>query len=222
MIALSFTLCQGDFSLSIDERLGSRVTALFGPSGSGKTTILDSIAGLRRPQSGTITVGERLVFSSAAGVDVPAHRRHVGYVPQDVALFPHMDVRGNVLYGRRPGYRPDPDAVMKILEVRPLLDRRVGQLSGGERQRIALARALMSSPEVLLLDEPLAAVDVELRRRIIPYLVRVRDDMRLPILYVTHDRSEVGLLAEEVIMLDRGRVVRHCGAAEWSAEGMSS
>jgi molybdate transport system ATP-binding protein len=212
VIALAFTLKQGDFELTIDVRLEGGVTSVFGPSGAGKTTVLDAVAGLRRPAAGSITVGNRVVFSSA---DLPPHRRHVGYVPQDVALFPHMNVRRNMLYGRRPGQRPDLPVVARILEVESLLDRGVGELSGGQRQRVALARALMSSPEVLLLDEPLAAVDVELRRRILPYLSRVRDEFGTPIIYVTHDRAEVAEFADEVVVLEAGRVVQHASRAEW-------
>ena len=128
-------------------------------------------------------------------------------MPQDTALFPHMDVRRNVLYGRRAGLKLELEVVVKMLEVGHLLDRRVADLSGGERQRVALARALMSAPDLLLLDEPLAAVDVERRRRILPYLVRVRDDLGVPVIYVSHDRAEVDQLSDRVLVLDQGRVV---------------
>jgi molybdate transport system ATP-binding protein len=206
MISLDFTLTQGTFTLEIRERLAARVTVLFGPSGSGKTTILDAIAGLRRPVSGSIALDGRVLFDAADGTDVPTHRRHVGYVAQDVALFPHMSVRQNVLYGRRQGQKLALDAVAPMLEIENLLDRRVPQLSGGERQRVAVARALMSAPQVLLFDEPLAAVDVERRRRIWPYLERVRDELRVPIVYVTHDPVEVERLADHVVHLSNGRV----------------
>ena len=208
MIRLDFTIAQGGFQLDVHEELDARVTALFGPSGAGKTTTLETIAGLRRPVRGTIDVGGRVLFSSAAGVDLPPHQRHVGYVTQDVSLFPHMSVRGNVLYGRREGQRLELSTVAGMLEIEPLLDRGVAQLSGGERQRVALARALMSSADLLLLDEPLAAVDLELRRRILPYLERVRDDLAVPIIYVTHASEEVHALADWVVVLDRGRVLR--------------
>lgn len=207
MITLDFTLRQGAFVLELHERLAGGITALFGPSGSGKTTTLDAIAGLRRPESGRIVIGERTLFDSGRRIDLRPHERHIGYVPQDTALFPHMNVRRNVLYGRRHGQRLELDVVVRMLEVGDLLERRVRDLSGGERQRVALARALMSAPDLLLLDEPLAAVDVERRRRILPYLVRVRDELRVPVIYVSHDRAEVDQLADRVIVLDNGRVV---------------
>ena len=206
MIGLDFRLVQGAFTLDITAQLDRPITALFGPSGAGKTTVLDAVAGLRTPASGSIRINDRVVFDRERGVNVPAHSRHVGYVAQDVALFPHMSVRRNVLYGRRKGQKLSLDTVTRMLEIEPLLDREVPQLSGGERQRVALARALMSAPELLLLDEPLAAVDVERRRRILPYIERVRDQMRVPIVYVTHDHAEAALLADEVILLEGGRI----------------
>ena len=205
MITLAFALRQGDFELRLQEQLASGITALFGPSGSGKTTTLDAIAGLRVPAQGLISIHDRVLFDASRRINLPSHARHVGYVPQDVALFPHMNVRRNVLYGRRAGQKLSLDAVVQMLEFEALLNRRVPDLSGGERQRVALARALMSAPELLLLDEPLAAVDVERRRRILPYLVRVRDELKIPVIYVSHDRGEVDQLADRVIVLRDGR-----------------
>jgi molybdate transport system ATP-binding protein len=207
VIELDFTLRQGGFVLDLHQRLDGGVTALFGPSGSGKTTTLDAIAGLRVPREGRIAVNQHVLFDPARGINLPPHDRHVGYVPQDTALFPHMNVRRNVLYGRRRGQKLELDTVVAMLEVGNLMDRRVPDLSGGERQRVALARALMSAPDLLLLDEPLAAVDVERRRRILPYLTRVRDELGVPVIYVSHDRAEVDELADRVIVLDNGRVV---------------
>ena len=207
MIDLDVELAQGTFVLEAKVQLDARAAALFGPSGAGKTTILDAIAGLRTPRRGSITVNGRVLYSSGAGINLPPHHRHIGYVPQDVALFPHMLVRGNLLYGRHPGVSPDLDRVVGMLEIDALLGRHVTDLSGGERQRVALGRALMSGPSLLLLDEPLAAVDVPLRRRILPYLRRVRDELTVPIIYVSHDRDEVDELADVVVIMEGGRVV---------------
>jgi len=215
VIALDIELEQGAFTLSATIAIDTRAAALFGPSGAGKTTILDTIAGLRTPRRGTIAIDDRVLFSSSARINLPPQQRHVGYVPQDVALFPHMNVRRNLLYGKHPasplrgfgGTSPDLNRVLAMLEIDGLLDRRVTDLSGGERQRVALGRALMSGPSLLLLDEPLAAVDVPLRRRILPYLRRVRDELKIPIVYVSHDREEVEALADTVVRLERGRVV---------------
>jgi molybdate transport system ATP-binding protein len=207
VIDLDIELAQGAFRLAAAARLDARAAALFGPSGAGKTTILDAIAGLRTPDRGSITIDGRVLFSSERRVNLPPHHRRVGYVPQDVALFPHMDVRRNLLYGRHPGVSPELDRVVGMLEIDRLLDRRVTELSGGERQRVAVGRALMSGPSILLLDEPLAAVDVPLRRRILPYLQRVRDELRVPIVYVSHDREEAEALADVVVRVEAGRVI---------------
>jgi molybdate transport system ATP-binding protein len=207
VIAIDIELVQGTFTLTAAFQLDARAAAIFGPSGAGKTTILDAIAGLRTPQRGSIAIDGRYLYSSERRVNVPPYQRHVGYVPQDVALFPHMNVRRNLLYGTRDSaVRLELARVAAMLEIEPLIERRVTDLSGGERQRVALGRALMSGPSLLLLDEPLAAVDVPLRRRIIPYLRRVRDELTIPFLYVSHDRAEVDALADAVVMIDGGVV----------------
>ena len=218
-IVIDIRLRAGAFSLDLRETIAARTVALFGPSGSGKTTTLDVVAGLRRPDAGVIRIGRRVLFDSRRGVDVPPYDRRVGYVPQDLALFPHLDVRRNVLYGARDGVRgPEPRRtgapVLEILEIDTLLPRRVESLSGGERQRVALARALMTDPDLLLLDEPLAALDLGLRDRILPYLERVRDEIRTPAIYVSHAADEVQRVAEHVLVIEAGRAVRSGPPAE--------
>jgi molybdate transport system ATP-binding protein len=190
------------FSLEVSATIGARTTALYGPSGSGKTSLLEAIAGLRSPLRGQIALNGRAVFD-AGGVWVPPRGRRLGYVPQDDALFPHLSVRQNIFYASRRHDAPVP----AVLEIGHLLDRGVKQLSGGERKRVALARALLSNPEVLLLDEPLSGVDVELRTRVLDYLVRVREEFPIPTIYVTHDLAEARAICEEIVVLERGRVV---------------
>ncbi len=213
VLTLDFVLRQGDFVLELHEEVADRAVGLYGRSGAGKTMVLDTVAGLRRPQRGRIQAGDHVLFDSEARVDLPAHHRRVGYVPQDVALFPHMNVRRNVMYGAGRSTSNMLAHVLDLLDLAPFLDRRVGQLSGGERQRVAIARALMATPDLLLLDEPLSAIDVELRARVLPYLVRVRDDLRVPMLYVSHQADEVRAIADWVIRLERGRVTA-AGPAE--------
>ena len=206
-ILLDFTIRQGSFLLEIHEKIKAESLALFGPSGAGKTTVLDVIEGLRCPIQGEIRFGSRLLFSSQTGVDLPPRKRHIGYVPQDVSLFPHMSVRQNILYATGNSERGEFLRVTEILEAGPLLEHSVHELSGGERQRVALARALLSEPELLLMDEPFTALDLAFRERIVPYLLRVRDELRVPIIYVSHDTDEVQRIADQVIVLERGQVV---------------
>ncbi len=210
MITLDFSLRQGSFAIAIHERIDARVVALFGRSGTGKTTVLESIAGLRTPDRGVIRIGTRTLFDTTAGIDVLPHQRRVGYVPQDLALFPHLNARRNIMYGtavRRGGAgSATADQILDLLELRPLLERGVGALSGGERQRVAIARALMTAPAVLLLDEPLASLDTGLRARILPYLERIRDELGTPMVYVSHAEAEVRAIADWVIVLDGGQV----------------
>ena len=207
-ITLDFVLRQGAFSLEVRERLEARVVALFGPSGAGKTTVLESIAGLRRPDEGVIEIGSDRLVDTSIGLALPPHQRRVGYVPQDLALFPHLDVRRNILFSAVDGTGPDFDAVVALLEIGEMLVREVGELSGGERPRVALARALVAAPALLLLDEPLAALDRPLRERVLPYLIRIRDEFSIPMIYVSHDPAEVNAIADWVLVLDQGRVVR--------------
>jgi len=218
-IVLDFTVHQGPFTLEVHQRFEAQAVALFGPSGAGKTTVLDSIAGLRRPSVGVIEVGGHVLFDSERHLDLRPHARHVGYVPQDVALFPHMSVRKNIFYGIGRGVSPSLDTVLRLLEISPLLDRRITGLSGGERQRVAIARALMSGPNLLLLDEPLAAVEQSLRERILPYIECVRDELKIPLIYVSHSLDEVRRIADRLLTIEEGWVVESTTGHPRLAEG---
>jgi molybdate transport system ATP-binding protein len=209
---VSVAISQGSFRLDFAVSCEARALALYGPSGSGKTSVLEVIAGIRRPRRGRVAIGGRVLFDTAAGVDVPTRHRRVGYVPQDALLFPHLDVRRNILYGS-----PDEDwssaaPVVERLGIAHLAARPVADLSGGERQRVALSRALASKPDILLLDEPLAALDRAMKRVVLQLLVDCRDQLRLPIVYVTHVSDEAIAIADQAVVLGDG-VISSAGPA---------
>lgn len=207
----------GGFTLDARFEARGGIVALFGPSGSGKTTVIDAVAGLARPDAGRIAVGGATLYDSARGLDLPVHRRRTGYVFQDARLFPHLSVAGNLRYGarfRRGGRPSDPDRVIGLLGLDHLLERRPATLSGGERQRVAIGRALLSDPRILLMDEPLAALDAPRKAEILPYLERLRDIAGLPVIYVSHAADEVARLADTVVLLEDGSVTATAGAAE--------
>ncbi len=205
MLRMAIDLQRGGFSRHVAIQSDARVLALTGPSGVGKTTVLNAIAGLVTPRSGFIEIDGRVLFDSTRRIHIPTHRRRIGYVFQDARLFPHLDVRRNLRYGRhergaqaRFGF----EAMVELLGIGPLLERPTRNLSGGEAQRVAIGRALLSQPDVLLFDEPLSALDQARREELIPYLQRVRDEIRLPIVYVSHHPEEVQRLADAIHVLD--------------------
>lgn len=208
MLKLDFEFTRDAFTLRAHCELNAPVTGICGPSGAGKSTLLAQVAGLLKPARGAIVFDGETLFDADAGVFVPAHRRHFGLVFQDGQLFPHLTVRANLLYGQRylaaAQRRFDLQTVLDMLEIQPLLDRRPGQLSGGERQRVALGRALLYSPRLLLLDEPLSSLDRRLKQQILPFLKRIRDETRIPMLYVTHAPEEVAALDGEIVEMDAG------------------
>jgi molybdate transport system ATP-binding protein len=201
----------GAFRVSVRFQATGGATALFGPSGAGKTSVINMIAGLLKPDRGTIALDETMLFDAKAGIDVPPHLRRIGYVFQEGRLFPHLSVQQNLDYGRRMSGRPRDDGeferIAALLDIGHLLNRRPRMLSGGERQRIAVGRALLMRPRLLLLDEPLASLDVAHKREILPYLLRLRDDAGVPIVYVSHSPTEVRRIATDVVRLNAGHVV---------------
>jgi molybdate transport system ATP-binding protein len=211
VIHLDVELPTASFLLRVRAEMEAHVTAVVGPSGAGKTSLLESIAGLR-PARGRIDVNGDVFLDSDAGVDLPPERRRVGYVPQDGALFPHLTAKENIEFARR-----DRDLLAHlaaVLDLEPLLDRRPATLSGGEKQRVAIARALMAQPRILLLDEPLAALDAPRKERIVRYLRRVRREIDVPTIYVTHHAIEALALADEAVALEHGRVIARGRAAD--------
>jgi molybdate transport system ATP-binding protein len=218
MLKVNIQLRRDRFALDVALEQSSRITGVFGPSGSGKSTLLHAIAGLITPDSGQIELNGQTLFDSANGVNVPAHRRRIGLMFQDDRLFPHMNVRANLLYGWKPpasGRAPPRPAPLeewefvRLLELSELLSRPVTTLSGGERQRVALGRALLSNPRLLLLDEPLSSLDAALKRQIIPYLRRIRDAAGIPMLYVSHDLTEMLAMTNQLLLMEGGRSIAH-------------
>jgi molybdenum ABC transporter ATP-binding protein len=209
-LALHELRCRaGGFEVAVNATWGGRVTGLFGPSGAGKTTILEIIAGLRRPHAGRVTLGETIFEHRARGICLAPEARRVGYVPQDGALFPHLSVETNVRYGLREPDDAGLDRLCALLGIESLRTRGIAGLSGGERQRVAIARALATSPRLLLLDEPLAALDPARKDTILPHLRRLRDETRVPMIYVSHALPEIVALCDELAVIDGGRVLQH-------------
>ncbi|MES2908992.1 MAG: molybdenum ABC transporter ATP-binding protein [Pseudomonadota bacterium] len=211
MLNFDLTLQRGDFQLHMAATLNEPVTAIFGASGAGKSTLLALLAGLLAPTQGRIVLADRVLVDTRQRVFVPPHQRHIGLLFQDGRLFPHLDVRQNLLYGwqrLRPAQRRYAlDDIVAMLDIGSLLARMPQQLSGGERQRVALGRALLYSPQLLLLDEPLSALDSRLKAQILPFLQRVRDETGIPMLYVSHSRDEIAALTPHVLTLADGRLV---------------
>ncbi|APG26396.1 ABC transporter [Syntrophotalea acetylenivorans] len=204
------------FTIEVDLQFNNGILVLFGPSGSGKTTILNCLAGLCKPSAGRIALGEQVFFCKQQGVNIPARSRHIGYVFQDYALFPHLTVKDNVLFGLPPGpdrckkkrgYRMSVRETLDTLKIMHLQDRYPAQLSGGERQRVALARALMSEPDLLLLDEPLSALDSQIRQTLQQELKQLQRTWQIPFVLVTHCQKELKALADEIVFLEAGRPV---------------
>ena len=210
MLALEVEKQLGAFALAVRFQIAGGVTALFGPSGAGKTSLVNMIAGLLKPDRGCIVLDQTTLFDAAKAVNVPPHRRQIGYVFQEGRLFPHLSVRQNLDYGRRMSGRPrDPtefERIVALLGIAHLLQRRPRMLSGGERQRVAIGRALLMRPRLLLLDEPLASLDAGHKGEILPYLVRLRDEAAIPMVYVSHIAAEVRQIATTVVRLDEGHV----------------
>jgi molybdate transport system ATP-binding protein len=201
----------GAFHLDVKFAAEAPIVGLFGRSGAGKTSVINAIAGITRPSQGTIRIGGALLFDAASGVNLPPEKRRVGYVFQDPLLFPHLDVESNLLYGQR--LRADaerfiePTRVIDLLGLAPFLRRTPNALSGGEKQRVAIGRALLAQPRILLMDEPLAALDVPRKIEVLDYIERLRDELHIPIVYVSHSVPEIIRLADTVVVLSEGKCV---------------
>ncbi|EFE93922.1 molybdenum ABC transporter ATP-binding protein ModC [Serratia odorifera] len=222
MLTLDVSQRLGELQLEVQAELPAQgITAIFGLSGAGKTSLINAIGGLTRPDRGRIVLNGRTLVDTAAGLCLPAEKRRIGYVFQDARLFPHYRVRGNLQYGMAPSMRGQFDGIVELLGIEPLLNRLPLTLSGGEKQRVAIGRALLTAPELLLMDEPLASLDLPRKRELLPYLERLTQDVNIPILYVSHSMDEILRLAGQVMVLDGGRVLA-CGGLEevWASSAL--
>ncbi|WP_413734640.1 molybdenum ABC transporter ATP-binding protein ModC [Sodalis sp. RH21] len=208
MLQIDISQRLGDLALEVAADVPANgITAIFGVSGAGKTSLINAIVGLTRPQRGHIILNGRTLFDTARRICLPPEKRRVGYVFQDGRLFPHYRVRGNLFYGMAPSMRPQFDTIISLLGIGHLLGRFPMTLSGGEKQRVAIGRALLSAPEILLMDEPLASLDLLRKRELLPYLERLAKEVEIPILYVSHSMEEILQLAERVLILDNGKMI---------------
>lgn len=206
MIEISVKQSRPDFTLDVDVKLGHGITALFGASGAGKSSLLNLIAGLEQPDSGRIRIGSESLFDSKAKINLAVHKRRIGYVFQDALLLPHLSVRNNLRYGFKQGGM-EFASIVEFLGLSALLERRPSTLSGGERQRVSIGRALLSAPRLMLMDEPLASLDMERKREIFPYIEQLQKKFGIPVIFVSHAIEEVARLAEHVIILRDGKAV---------------
>lgn len=222
MLELNFSQTLGTHCLSIHESLpASGITAIFGVSGAGKTSLINAISGLTRPQKGRIVLNGRVLNDAEQGICLAPEKRRVGYIFQDARLFPHYKVRGNLRYGMARSMAGQFDKLVALLGIEPLLDRLPGSLSGGEKQRVAIGRALLTAPELLLLDEPLASLDIPRKRELLPYLQRLAREINIPMLYVSHSLDEILHLADNVLVLEAGNVKAFGSLEEvWSSSVM--
>lgn len=222
MIDIKLKRKQGRFTVSaFFQGAATGVTALFGPSGAGKTSIVNMVAGLMKPDAGRIVINEDCLFDSARRIDLPPEKRHIGYVFQDGRLFPHLTVRANLVYGMRQTSTERRfvtlDEVVDLLGIEALLKRRPAKLSGGEKQRVAIGRALLTSPALLLMDEPLASLDAARKAEVLPFITRLSNRFSIPILYVSHDLDEILNLSSHLVILENGRVAAAGTIAELAA-----